>query len=90
VKNPSREPGFVLLNTSRISHVYSTGLDSARARRGDARGRLISRLWRKINWIISLGRDSKREVHVWTANGSERLICEFESEAGCFFCLGLN
>lgn len=87
MKKPSREPGFVLLKTSRISHVYSTGLDRARARRGEARGKLISRLWRKINCMISTGRDSRREVRVWTASGSDGPICECREVVVWIECL---
>lgn len=66
VKNPSREPGLVLLNASRINHVYNSGLERARLRCGEARGRLISRLYRKINCNISTGRNSRREQW-WSA-----------------------
>lgn len=70
MKNPSREPGLVLLNASRTNHVYNSGWERARLRYGEARARLISRLYRKINCNISAGRDSRRE-HGWSASGSD-------------------
>lgn len=75
VKKPSREPGLVLLKARRINHLYSWGLERVRLRCGEARGRLISRLYRKINWRISTGRDSRRE-RGWSASVSDSPICD--------------
>ena len=59
VKKSCLELLFVLLKTHRMTQVYRTGFDRARAILMEARGRLTSRQCRKISWMISTGKLSR-------------------------------